>query len=276
MASTRATGIVLLSAALAAGPALGGVVYEIEVKDHDQSPPRSESTQAAVEGRNLKMSIAPGSSGGRGDMIFRGDRREMVVVDHEDKSFHVIDEETMQQIAGQVNQAMSQMQEALKNVPEEQRAMVEKMMKQRMPAQTQIPERPTSELRKTGERGDKAGYPCVKYDVLLDGRKIRELWVTDWDNIEGGRDVVGAFEEMADFFTELLESIPDFGQGVPSADSAFEHLKEIGGFPVVTREYDDDGSLENESTLRSAQRRSLDPTEFEPPAGYKRRSMLGQ
>ncbi len=275
MGSKRASGIVLLSAALAAGPALAGVVYEIEVKDHEQSPPKTESIEAAVEGKNLKMGIAPGSDGGRGDMIFRGDRREMVVIDHEDKSFHVIDEATMQQIAGQVSQAMSQMQEMLKSVPEEQRAMVEKMMKQRMPAEAQTPERPTSELRKTGDTGDKAGYPCVKYDVLRDGRKVRELWVTDWDNIEGGREVVGAFEDMADFFKELLDSVPDFGQGGPSADSAFEHLKEIGGFPVVTREFDDDGSLEDESTLRSARRRTLDPAEFEPPAGYKRRSMMG-
>ena len=34
-----------------------GVVYEIEVKDHEQSPPKLESMEAAVEGKNLKMEI---------------------------------------------------------------------------------------------------------------------------------------------------------------------------------------------------------------------------
>ena len=36
----------------------GGVVYEIEVGGHEQSPPKT--TEAAVEGRHLKMGIASG------------------------------------------------------------------------------------------------------------------------------------------------------------------------------------------------------------------------
>ena len=161
-------------------PLAAGVVYEIEVKDHKQSPPKSESIQAAVEGRNLKMGIASRGDGAQGEMIFRGDRREMVVVDHEDESYFQIDEKTMQQIAGQVNSAMSQMQEMLKNVPEDRRAMIEQMMKQKMPPSAQMPAaRPASELRKTSERGEQNGYPCVKYEVWQDGRKTRDLWVTD-------------------------------------------------------------------------------------------------
>ncbi len=266
--------VFLLSATLALAPALAGVVYEIDFTDHEQSPPKSESIEAAVEGRNLKMGIASGGRGKQGEMIFRGDRREMVVVDHEDRTYQVLDEATMKQIAGQVGSAMSQMQEALKNVPEDQRAMVEQMMKQRMPQQA--PQKPRSELKKTAERGDKNGYPCVKYEVLRNGHKIRELWVTDWSNVEGGSDVVGSFEEMAEFFKEMMDSIPDFGQGGSSGDPVFEHMKEMGGFPVVTSEFDDDGSLEGESSLRSARRRTLDPAEFEPPSGYKRRQMFPQ
>jgi len=261
-------------ATLLAGPLTAGVVYEIEVTDHEQSPPKSESIQAAVEGRHLKMGIASGGEGKPGEMIFRGDRREMIVVDHDDRSYHVMDPETIQKLAGQVNGAMSQMQEALKNVPEDKRAMIEKMMKERMPSQAAAPTRPKSELRKTGERGDKNGYPCVKYEVLRGGRKIREMWVTDWDNVEGGDEMVGAFEDMADFFQELMDAIPDFGQGGGAGgDPVFEHMKELGGFPVVTEEFDENGNKTGESALRSSRRQTIDPTEFEPPSGYKRRSM---
>ena len=267
-------GAFLVCAILALAPALAGVVYEIEVTDHEQSPPKSESIQAAVEGRNLKLGIASGGRGKQGHMIYRGDRREMVVVDHENRSYDVIDEAAMKQIAGQLGNAMGAMEEALKNLPKERRAQIEAMMKQRMPQQPAA--RPRSELKKTGEKAVQNGYPCVKYEVLREGRKIRELWVTDWSNIEGGDDVVDAFEDMADFFSELMDSIPDFGQGGSSGDAAFWHMKEIGGFPVVTREFDDDGSLEGESTLRSARRQTLDPAAFEPPSGYKRRSMLGR
>lgn len=260
--------------ALATGTAAAGVVYEIEVTDHEQSPPKTESIEAAVEGRNLKMGIASGGRGKQGEMIFRGDRREMVVVDHDDKSYHVMDEATMQRIAGQVSGAMAQMQEALKNVPADQRAMVEQMMKQNMPDQAAKPVRAKSEIRKTGERGTKNGYPCVKYEVFRKGQKIREMWVTDWDNVEGGSDVVDVWEDMSEFFNELMDSIPDFGQGKGGGDPVFEHMKELGGFPVITQEFDESGAKIDESGLRSSRRRTLDPDAFEPPSGYKRRSMF--
>ena len=262
--------------ALIAGPAGAGVLYEIEVTDHGQSPPKSESIQVAVEGGNLKIGIASGGRGKQGEMIFRGDRHEMIVIDHDGESYHVMDKEALGQIAGQVKSAMSQMQEALENVPEEQRAMIERMMKQRMPKAAAPIKRPRSEIRKTSERDTKNGYPCVRYEVLRGGTKIRELWVTDWDNIEGGADVVDAFEDMADFFREMLDAIPDFGQGGRAGgNNVFEHMKELGGFPVVTKDFNDDGSLESETVLRSAKRRTIDPDAFEPPSGYKRQEMFG-
>lgn len=264
---------VLLSGLLGAG-----VVYEIEVTDHEPSPPKTSETEVAAEGRNLKMGIAAGEGRGGGDMIFRGDRREMVVVDHDDKSYMVIDEEAIEQIAGQVSQVADQVAEALKNVPEEQRAMVEKMMKQRMPQQA--PKLPQTEVRRTGERADKRGYPCVKYEVLVDGRRIRELWVTDWGNVEGGDEAEEAFGEMAKFFADMLDAFSSaaggFGGFGPQDGGIFADMKEIDGFPVVTSGFGEDGSLEDESGLRSAKRRTLDPAEFEPPSGYKRRSMLPQ
>ncbi len=262
-------------ALLLTAPLYAGVVYEIEVKDHEQSPPKTESIQAAVEGRHLKMGIASKGKGAQGDMIFRGDRREMVVVDHENKTYHLIDEEAVKGIAGQLSEADRMMKEALKNVPEDKRAMIEQMMKQKMPAGTQLPEqRPKSELKKTSERGDQNGYPCVKYEVWRDGHKLRELWVTDWSNVEGGSDVVDAFEGMADFFRQMMDSLPNMGGGGPADNNAFEHMKELGGFPVVTRDFNDDGSLEGETTLRSAKRQTIDPDAFEPPSGYKRQEMF--
>ena len=270
--------ILLTVGLLTAFPLTAGVVFEIEVTDHEQSPPKSEDIQAAVEGRHLKMGIASKGRGAQGEMIYRGDRREMVVVDHENRTYFVMDEEAIRQLAGVVNDAMSQMEEALKNVPEDKRAMIEQMMKERMPAAPAAqPKRPESELKKTGERADHNGYPCVKYEVLRDGRKIRELWVTDWDNVEGGTEVVGAFEEMADFFREMMDAIPNMGggRGGPGIDdNVFEHMRDLGGFPVVTRDFDDDGSLDGETALRSAKRQTIDPDAFEPPSGYKRQEMF--
>ena len=82
---------------------------------------------------------------------------------------------------------------------------------------------------------------------------------------------------MADFYRKLMDSIPNQGQGRGPGlgDNVFAQLHDIDGFPVSTMDFDDDGSLESESNLRSAKRRTLDPDAFEPPSGYKRREMFG-
>ena len=266
--------LIPLLALLVASPLAAGVVYEIEVTDHGHSPPKTETIRTAVEGRNLKVGVTSKGQGSQGEMIFRGERREMVMVDHERSSFTVMDEAALAKLASQVNQAMAQMQEALKNVPAEQRAMVEKMMKQQMPQEQ--PARPRDELVKTSERATLNGYPCVKYDVMRDGRKTQELWVSDWSNVEGGTEVVQAFEDMADFFRQMLDSMPSVGgRDAAFDDHFFEHMKELGGFPVVTKDFAADGSLEGESALLSAERQTVDPATFEPPAGYKRQEMFG-
>ena len=280
-----ATFAALAALIVLATPLVAGVVYEIEVTDHDSPSPEPETMTTSVEGRNLAMEVPPGDRGGRGGakVIYRGDRKEMIVVDHDDRSYTVIDEAMFEQIGGMAAQASAAIEEALANVPEDQRAAIEEMMKERMPdvaagaASGASPGTgaPATELRSTGERGTQAGYPCVKYVVVRGGETVRELWVTDWSNVEGGAEAAEAFGAMTDFVDEMTAAFSSAAGGAAPpgiGDHVLEHLKEMNGFPVVVREYEG-GELEEESTLRSATRRTLDPADFEPPAGYKRRSM---
>lgn len=267
----------LLIAGLAATPLFAGVVFEIESKD--QGTQKVTTSRASVEGRHFKMEIDTSGGSGKSEMIYRGDRREMVMVDHEDKSYFVLDMETVKELAGDLGEAMNQIEEALANVPEGQRAALEKMMKERMPQLSKAAS-PKSELAKTGERANQAGYACVKYEVSQDDRKVREMWVTDWDNVDGGEEVAGMFREMSGFLQEMLGAFQSASGAMGGfvtriADNMFEHMAEIDGFPVVTREFED-GRLDSEATLTSTARRDLDPAAFEPPPGYEKRQMVGR
>jgi len=262
---------ILATILLIGAPAFAGVVYEVEVTDHSSDPVSTSGSRISVDGLLLKMDVTSGGNDIDGEMIYRGDRKEMVVINKKDKTYFVLDEEQMRALAAQISQAMSAMEQALAAVPEGQRAKMEAMMKQRMPMQ--MDEREPSELKKTGETDTINGYPCVKYQVWRAGVLEREMWVTSWKNIEGGADTAQAFEDMSGFFKEMLDSLPQMGDR-SFADSAFEHLKEMGGMPVVTREFADDGSLDNESTLKSASTQSLVPADFEPPKDYKRKDMF--
>jgi hypothetical protein len=205
-------------------------------------------------------------------MIFRGENREMIIVDHDKKSYFVIDAEQLRKLAGTISQAMASMEQALAAMPESQRAKMEQMMKSRMPDMG-TPREP-SVLKKTGETDTVNGYPCVKYLVWRSGIKERELWVTDWDNVAGGREVADVFYEMGAFMTEMLDSLPKMGGGGSLGDATYEHLKEMNGFPVRTLEYGDDGVLDGQSTLISSKEVGFDPSDFEPPKKYKRKDLM--
>ncbi|MDH3588503.1 MAG: DUF4412 domain-containing protein [Gammaproteobacteria bacterium] len=279
MNSKRISGALfaVCTVSLVSSLALAGATFVLEGKDVTTSG--STVTEILIDGKNIKIT----ESGSSEDFIYNGQRRQMITVDHLEKRYMTMDVETAKEMYGGMREqsasfggeANRMMQEALKNVPADQRAMVEEMMKNKMP-QGQMPQTSApsvSEVKKTKERAKKAGYPTVKYEIWQDGRKAQELWVTDWDNVKGGSDVQQSFEDMAAFSRELMEAT---GGAAHGDDSAFEYMKEINGFPVMTREFDDSGELRSEDILRSAEGRSIDPDDFEPPSGYKRQEMFGR
>ncbi len=266
---------------LGLSPVNPGVVFEVETTDHTGSRP-AETITLSVEGPDLlKMEILPRdpNAGKKDEVIFRGDRGEMAVIDHQQRSFFVFDRATMDAMAGQIRQAQQAMNgmkipdEVLQRMPEKERKRLEAMMKQ----QGAPPEAPrtSTEYRQTGERATHAGYPCLKYDWYRDDVRVGELWVTEWDNVEGGEEAAEVFKQMAAFFKEMTDTLGKAmgEQGfMGGRQDPFGPFLEVDGFPVVTRTFEN-GELDTESTLRSARRRTLDPADFEPPAGYKRMTM---
>ncbi len=258
---------------LFAVPAIAGVVFELETQDHASSPARLEQTTVYAEGTSLKIESREGQHGPSDTMIFLGDRREMIVVDHQKKTYMVIDQQFAANMAGQLGQMAGQMKGLLDSVPPEQRAMIEQMTKQRGP-QAQLPARTPLQIRNVGNKSQVYGYPCVLFEVSRDGRKVRDVWVTNWNNIKGGRDLAATFDSMSEFVQELTSAFP-IQADAPMQDNAFATMKQMGGFPVATREYRADGSLESETALRSAQPQRINPADLQPPAGYRPESMFG-
>lgn len=262
-----------LIALLVAAPARAGVLFELETVDMKASGGQADTMHALVGGTSLKINVT-GPHGADADMVYRGDRREMMAIDHTDKTYVVIDEATIEEIGARLSGFEAQMREAMKDVPPEQRAMVEEMMKQRMPQMQAQPVMPVDEIRRTGESGEKSGYPCVKYQLYRDGKLSKDFWVTDWDNVEGGRDAMRAFEDMAGFMEDLRAALPSFAQDPNSGSHAYEHLDELGGFPIVTIEYGSDGSVDRESRLKSSRIEDVDASAFAAPAGYTQQQIM--
>lgn len=272
-----AHGSIGLAIALVAAPQLlAQVILEIESRDHRTTPPRTETSFVVCDGQQLAIGLTSGKTSPDGGAIYRSGRRELVVLDHRNRSYMVLDAQAMQRLANQMNQAMGQMESALANLPPQQRAFAQQMMGNPMSASQTLPRVP-DQVRRTTDVARCFGYPATRYEVWRDGRKVREMYVTDWSNIDGGRDVADAFADLSRFAEELARSLPggNLAPGGALDDGLFTVMDRVSGFPVGVREYREDGSIEREWALRSARRQRVDPATFAPPGNYRRQALPG-
>jgi hypothetical protein len=257
--------------------ARAAVVFELETQDHGYSPPRLGSTSVAVSGASLAMDVDQGADSAGGHIIYRGDRQELIVVDSAEQSYFVMDAQTASALAAHVEQMKSQVGAALDNIPASQRAYVERMMNQQQAAPAQLPSA-RIEIRHVGDDAPVNDYPCTRYEVYRDGRKISDIWVTRWENVEGGRELTPAFQGMAQFFRQLVDSLAQQTGGGSDAmgnNNMFAAVNELNGFPVACYNYHPDGTIKDAVILRTSYRGELRPADFEPPAGYRRQYLFG-
>jgi len=112
------------------------------------------------------------ASGEANAFVFDSTTQVARMINLDKKTYVEINKAQMEQMSGQMNSAMAQMQEQMKNMPPEQRAMVEQMMQGRgMPGPAAAA--PKVEYRQAGT--DKVGqWTCTKYEGSVAGPKRRK------------------------------------------------------------------------------------------------------
>ena len=263
----RCTAICLLSFVVA-GPSLADSILEFQSTEFSQGQPVVGTVQISASGKDTRLEIVSVSSAEAGGMIFHGDRNEMIILDHAQGNYMIIDQDRMNAMASQVSEAMSQMQEALAAMPPEQRALAEQMMQKRFPAEA--PKKSPNTINDLGSHGEVAGIACRNYEVIRDGRKVRELCVSEWDDIEGGQETAAALKGVAEFFEGMRKAFSGAG-GMDAFDrqqELFGHMNELDGYPVLYRDFNASGALERQVLLTSAREDDLSPGFYAPPATY--------
>lgn len=259
--------------ALYALPAAAGSVVTMESRDLTESPVEVSSISIFSEGDAMRMDTAGSMPGDATSVIFDSAAKVMTTIDHDNRQYVVMDEAAVQGIAGQMSDVMQQMQDALKDLPPEQRAMAEQMMKQRMGSMAQsAPAADRTQIEKTGETDNVNGYRCELYAVLESGRKVSEMCVTDWSNVEGGRDFQENVENMSAFFKGLRDAYEESGFNLGSSGDAMSFLDDIDGFPARVREFEGE-TIVAETTLVSSESESLAAERFQVPDGYSEQSI---
>lgn len=255
-----------------AGIAQAGTVFRIEVEDLSTGG-QAEITEIKIDGNRMRTDTHGEDAS---TMIFLGETDEMYMIDHDEKTYMVMDRETVEALGRRMSEAMQQMEAALAQVPPEQREMMERMMKERMGNMPSSSPPAEPVVRSLGKSDTVNGISCEWKEVTRGGVVELKACVGNSGEIPGGDEMHTMALEMRDFASALMgalssmETSPLFGSLV--AQNPMSSMEDLGGFPLISEDFDD-GKLSRRSRFQSAEDVSVSAEEFRPPSGYKRRDI---
>ena len=169
--------------------------------------------------------------------------------------------EMMDQASQMQQQMMAQLQESLKELPEEQRQKMMEMMKG--PAMPGLPEEPVRYESRAGSDSS-GGFTCHWVEAYQGDRKVRELCLADPASMgmpSSDKDTMMAMQSSMKALAQRLGNAGMFQDDMPD------------GFPVHVRHFDSNGRVTSEQQVQGVTHDGLDPGLFEIPAGYQKHEL---
>ncbi len=197
----------------------------------------------------------------------------MYVIEDASRSYRVIDQATMEQMAGRMGDAMAKMREQMAKMPPEQRAMMEQMMKQRGGTMMNgAPHKPAIyDAQATGGSETVNGRSCKLWNVTRDGALAQQLCVVPMAAMPGAVEVIELSKKMSALFEKLGHQLRD--QLPTTLQQSTTALAKINGYPIMTRAYRDGVLQPEQFIVKDWKQQSIDAAKFEIPTGYKQQEM---
>jgi hypothetical protein len=249
---------VVATAVLVAGPLLAGT--RIQMENTDLAANKTATEVILMDNTRLRVDADANTS-----VLFLtdGGRNRMVILDKTKNTYQEIDEQMMKQMGQQMAGAMAQMDAAMKNMPPEQRAMMEKMMKGKMPQAT-----PTVRTVYSAKgSGTVNGFSCTKYEGMRGAEKVAEVCAASASQIKVTPGDYQVFEKMKQFTSGLQDAMKNspFATGIQSASVADSGVE---GFPVQTVSFRN-GQAAIRTELKSVTNASFSDADFSVGAAKK-------
>lgn len=241
------------------------IAVHIDTETYQNKEAERNAAVIYISGEDVKV-IREGSAS---YIIFKGDKDLIWFVNKDERKYTEIDKESLRKIKA----GIEQMRKQLEQMPARQRAMAETMMKQRMKQfnVSQEGEEKDLESRLTAQTKEINSYPCRKIEILKDSAKIKDMWITEWDNIKYEDELKSAYTAMMDCIGSIRsildeEGVQNYVQ-MPFVRCNFRG--QLEGMPVSVIHYED-SQVVNKNTLRKIEPADLADSAFRPPAGYQR------
>jgi len=195
-------------------------------------------------------------------IIFRQDKELFWVLDQNKKTYQEMTKDDLKKMKGKIDESMKMLEEQLKNMPPEQRKMMEEMMPKQamMNAQKMVKKTYVKKLSnvKVGK------WSCTLYQGSAEGEQKEDVWTVDWSQIDIGPEDLTAFQDLGEFFSSLA---PDMTDIFEIGTEEFEKSGGYAGMPVKSVEYEG-GKIISSFEMKKLEKKSLDRSLFELPQGF--------
>lgn len=245
--------------------ASSGVLLVSTVESPDE--PGQTMEQRAMVGQNA-MRVELKTVQGDAVAIFRQDKDLFWLIEQDEGSYVEMTRADLIKLRQQMDQALQMMQEQMKNLPPEQRAMMESMMKSKMPDR---PQEPTYKKIASGVKVH--SWICDQYEGSVNGLKKQDIWTVAWKTLKMDPEEFEVMRAMGDFFKEIAPQEAGFFQ-VGSAEVQGETASgEFSGLPVKMISYTED-QPEFKMELINVEKTTFPPQIFELPDGLQKKDLM--
>jgi hypothetical protein len=250
-----------------AGVTHAGVVIKVQ-NENVSDAAAAELTTIKIDGNRMRT-----DTGAKTSMIFLGETDEMYVMDHSEKTYMVMDRETMEAMAAKMSEAMKQMEAALANAPPEQREMMEKMMRGRMKGMPSSAPRAEPVVTSLGQGDTVSGIGCDWKQMSRDDVVELKACVGEFSDFPASDDLRQISMEMREFVSSITDAMSSMTAGPMGALAGGPmNAMVFDGFPLISENYRD-GNLTHRSRLQSVEEGSISSEELTPPSGYKKQDI---
>jgi hypothetical protein len=247
-------------------PAMSSAGVYIETVTRDiKSGTTSPAQKIHVQGDMARIETADGDV-----TIFKGDM--LYSLDRESRSYRVMDQATMQQMASGINSAMQQMQAQMQarmaQMTPEQRAQMQQMMGAMGGADPNAKAN-VYEAVDTGRNENAAGRGCRVWNMKRNGVVEDEYCVVPFSSLPGKENVQALMRRMGELFQSLEQAMPNAASG----GGMMRAYTRINGYPVRQRDIVAGKPAGTEELLKAWLEQPVPAAMFEIPAGYARKDM---
>jgi hypothetical protein len=248
-------------------PLRAGVEFTVTVENlGEKSPPATQKVW--VEKDKIRMDIS--AEGRKAFFIYRKDKDAIFTVDPANKSYVEMTRADAQKVGEHMQEMRAKMQEAMKNMPPEQRAMMEKMMGGEAPPATEPAAK--IEYRKKG-KGKVGSRAVTEYEVLRSGEKTAKAYVTEFGDFQLSRDDFAVIKDLMAFYQSLAQNLKIGAMAQLGDIDLYQDMDAFPGFPVRMVALDAAGKEKTRVDIAGVKKGSVAASQFEVPAGFERKKL---